>query len=186
VVTAGPDSTTRIVDAALRLMIRHGEAKVAMVDVCREAAVSRSTLYRAFATREELVDAMGPRIIELYRATVQHAVEKDPAPERRFRVVVHAVNTFVKGGVGREMQVREGQVEFVLAQFRDNWGSFVGPIREAIVDAFPPVTTRRHRIVVIAAELIASTSFAQRMLPARIDEGALVEVLDAYAASVAG
>jgi AcrR family transcriptional regulator len=180
-VTAGADPTTAIVDAALRLMIRHGEAKVAMVDVSREANVSRSTLYRTFAAREDLIKAMGPRIIELYGATVQRAVEKDPAPERRFRVVVRAVNTYVKGGVGRQMQVREGQVEFVLAQFRDNWGAFVGPIRDAIVDAFPPGTSRRSRGVTIAAELIASTAFAQRMLPAKIDEAALVEVLEAYA-----
>jgi AcrR family transcriptional regulator len=178
------ESVTRILDAALRLIVRYGSAKVAMVDVCREAEVSRATLYRCFATREELFAALSARMGEHFRSVVTCAVEADPRVDRRFRVVVRAVNSFVNSGHQHLGALRHSEPEFVLSQFRDRWPEFVEPIRDAIVDAFPPGTTRRHRVVSVAAELIASTVFAQRMLPTGLDEAAVVEVLHAYARSV--
>ncbi len=50
-----------ILDAALAEFDRHGIRKVALDDVARRAGVSRTTIYRRFANREDLVAAVMDR-----------------------------------------------------------------------------------------------------------------------------
>ena len=57
----GPDSspaTEAILDAAVIEFERHGFRRVALDDVARRAGVSRTTIYRRFANRDELVAAV--------------------------------------------------------------------------------------------------------------------------------
>lgn len=59
--TTGSDSsptTETILDAALLEFERHGFRRVALDDVARRAGVSRTTIYRRFANRDELVGAV--------------------------------------------------------------------------------------------------------------------------------
>lgn len=56
---AAPDPvTTAILDAAVVEFERHGFRRVALDDVARRAGVSRMTIYRRFANRDELVTAV--------------------------------------------------------------------------------------------------------------------------------
>lgn len=54
-------STQAILDAALVEFDRHGIRKVALEDVARRAGLSRTTIYRRFANRDELVSAVMDR-----------------------------------------------------------------------------------------------------------------------------
>lgn len=54
-------ATQSILDAALIEFDRHGIRKVALDDVARRAGVSRTTIYRRFANRDELVAAVMDR-----------------------------------------------------------------------------------------------------------------------------
>jgi AcrR family transcriptional regulator len=57
-----PDTTTEtILDAALVEFERHGYRRVALDDVARRAGVSRTTIYRRFANKDELVGAVVER-----------------------------------------------------------------------------------------------------------------------------
>lgn len=51
-------ATTAILDAAVVEFERHGFRRVALDDVARRAGVSRMTIYRRFANRDELVTAV--------------------------------------------------------------------------------------------------------------------------------
>ena len=51
-------ATTAILDAAVVEFERHGFRRVALDDVARRAKVSRTTIYRRFAGRDELVAAV--------------------------------------------------------------------------------------------------------------------------------
>jgi AcrR family transcriptional regulator len=51
-------ATTAILDAAVVEFERHGFRRVALDDVARRAEVSRTTIYRRFAGRDELVGAV--------------------------------------------------------------------------------------------------------------------------------
>ena len=55
------DLTDRILDAAERLVFRTGARKMSLSDVATLAGVSRPTIYRYFASKEDLIDAMGKR-----------------------------------------------------------------------------------------------------------------------------
>src|ERR1700709_1088232 len=52
------DAGGAILDAALVEFERHGFRRVALDDVARRAGVSRTTIYRRFANRDELVAAV--------------------------------------------------------------------------------------------------------------------------------
>jgi len=57
-----PDAATQaILDAALVEFDRHGIRRVALDDVARRAGVSRTTIYRRFANRDDLVAAVMDR-----------------------------------------------------------------------------------------------------------------------------
>ena len=51
-------STEAILDAALVEFDQHGIRRVALDDVARRAGVSRTTIYRRFANKDELVSAV--------------------------------------------------------------------------------------------------------------------------------
>lgn len=55
------DATSAILDAALVEFEQHGFRRVALDDVARRAGVSRTTIYRRFANRDELVAAVVER-----------------------------------------------------------------------------------------------------------------------------
>ncbi len=55
------DASDAILDAALIEFDRHGIRKVALDDVARRAGVSRTTIYRRFSNRDELVSAVMDR-----------------------------------------------------------------------------------------------------------------------------
>jgi AcrR family transcriptional regulator len=49
------EARRRLVAATVRCIVRRGSARVRMADVADEAGVARSTLYRYFATRDDLI-----------------------------------------------------------------------------------------------------------------------------------
>ncbi|BBY29346.1 TetR/AcrR family transcriptional regulator [Mycolicibacterium sediminis] len=57
----GDDTSTRrrILSATTEVLARSGQTKLSLSDVAMQAGVSRPTLYRWFASKEELLDAFG-------------------------------------------------------------------------------------------------------------------------------
>lgn len=55
------DLGDRILDAAQRLAFRTGARRMSLSDVATLSGVSRPTIYRYFASKEELIDALGKR-----------------------------------------------------------------------------------------------------------------------------
>ena len=49
------EARRRLVDATRRCLIRRGSARITVQEVAKEAAVARSTVYRYFANRDELL-----------------------------------------------------------------------------------------------------------------------------------
>lgn len=62
-----------------------------MTDVGKESGVSRGTLYRYFASREEVLAAVESRLESSLRDHVTEAIADDPDPGRRVEVVFTAV-----------------------------------------------------------------------------------------------
>ncbi|MEW5813479.1 MAG: helix-turn-helix domain-containing protein [Actinomycetota bacterium] len=79
------DATAQILDAAVVEFERHGYRRVALDDVARRAGVSRTTIYRRFANKDELVGAVIER--ENIRLFAHIAAElKKTAPQDDYYV----------------------------------------------------------------------------------------------------
>jgi AcrR family transcriptional regulator len=81
----------RIVDGALVALARRGQHRFSMTDVCAESGVSRGTLYRYFASKEELLAAIEERLETSLRERLTAAIADQPEPRERIRVVAAAV-----------------------------------------------------------------------------------------------
>jgi AcrR family transcriptional regulator len=79
------DVTGRILDAALVEFERHGFRRVALDDVARRAGVSRTTIYRRFANRDELVGAVIERENASLFADIAHEL-KAAGPQSNYYV----------------------------------------------------------------------------------------------------
>ncbi|NWG24201.1 MAG: TetR family transcriptional regulator [Pseudorhodoplanes sp.] len=58
---APPDARTRILDAAVDQLRRHGPAKTGVVDVARALGISHAAVYRQFDSKQALFDAVAER-----------------------------------------------------------------------------------------------------------------------------
>lgn len=68
------DVSQRLLQAAARCIVRRGTAHVRMGEIAAEAGVARSTIYRYFPTRGQL-------IVGLFRRGAEHGVEALPQPD---------------------------------------------------------------------------------------------------------
>ena len=68
------DVTDRILDAARRLVLRMGARKLALSDVANLAGVSRPTIYRYFASKDDLIDALGKQEYRRFKAAMDGAM----------------------------------------------------------------------------------------------------------------
>lgn len=66
----------RVLAAAVTSMLRHGR-QVPMAAIAAEAGVGVGTLYRRYATREALLEALTERSFRLVLAAAQEAAEQD-------------------------------------------------------------------------------------------------------------
>ncbi|MEV0894183.1 TetR/AcrR family transcriptional regulator [Promicromonospora sp. MEB111] len=77
------DSTRRqdaLLDAAVGLLLSRGYDKLTMVDVAEAADLSRTIVYRHFASKRELVDAVAERALSDYAVRWRRGLHDEPRP----------------------------------------------------------------------------------------------------------
>ncbi|MGI9123752.1 MAG: TetR/AcrR family transcriptional regulator [Mycobacterium sp.] len=133
-----PDAATEaILDAALVEFDRHGIRKVALDDVARRAGVSRTTIYRRFANRDDLVGAVMDR--ENARLFADIADElKDARPQSNYYVeaFTSAILRSRRHRVLNRMIADEPALTLELA--RRHYRGAVSRIELALRVIFPP------------------------------------------------
>ena len=88
----------RILDATWRVIAARGVAKARAGDIADEAGLGRATLYRYFATREDIFVAYAEREMERFLADLLAAAEKQPTQRER---VIEGVALAVEGIAAR-------------------------------------------------------------------------------------
>ena len=129
--------TDAILDAAVDEFARHGFRRVALDDVARRAGVSRTTIYRRFAGRDELVAAVIDRENAALCADI--AVElKGAGPQANYYVEAFtlALLRFRKHRVLDQLISEEPGLALELC--RQHYGAAVGRIDDALRIIFPP------------------------------------------------
>ena len=139
--TAIPDkpadpTTEAILDAALVEFERHGFHRVALDDVARRAGVSRTTIYRRFANRDELVGAVIERENVVLFADIA-AELKNAGPKSNFYVEAFTLSIlrFRRHRVLNQMMVDEPAL--VLALAGRHHGAAIERMADALRVIFP-------------------------------------------------
>ncbi|WP_432198176.1 TetR/AcrR family transcriptional regulator [Streptomyces sp. bgisy027] len=81
----------RILDGALRAAARRGLQKLSMSDIGDSANVSRGTLYRYFASKDDVIAALPDHLLMRWEQHLRGAVAQQPRREDRVRVVMEAI-----------------------------------------------------------------------------------------------
>lgn len=131
------EARRRLLEAASRCIVRRGSARIRMAEVAQEAGVARSTVYRYFQSRDDL-------IIGLFLSRVDAALEKvvarldDPGEAARcLPDLVLGPNSFVEGSPVNEALFSPDSTGMVVAMELES-----RPLGEASYRHFGPLLER--------------------------------------------
>jgi AcrR family transcriptional regulator len=130
-------STEAILDAALVEFDQHGIRRVALDDVARRAGVSRTTIYRRFANKDELVSA----VMDRENARLFNDIAEDlKAARPQSNYYVEAFTQAILRGRGHRVLNRMvlDEPALTLELARKHYGAAVQRIETALQAIFPP------------------------------------------------
>lgn len=78
---------TTILDAAMHVFSRYGVQRSSMVDLCKEAGVSRQTLYNRFRNKDDVVRGLIGRYTDLAIAEIRDELDRTPALDDRLELI---------------------------------------------------------------------------------------------------
>jgi AcrR family transcriptional regulator len=158
----GDRTMEAILDASLVEFERHGIQRVALDDVARRAGVSRTTIYRRFANRDELVAAVVERENVLLFADIAAELKHAEKPADYYvEAFTQSILMFRRHRVLNQMMTDEPALVLELA--RQHYGAAIERMSEALRVIFP-------------------AGFADRIGPAAVND--LADTILRYAAVV--
>ncbi|OBF28740.1 TetR/AcrR family transcriptional regulator [Mycobacterium sp. ACS4331] len=159
-------ATTAILDAALAEFERHGFRRVALDDVARRAKVSRTTIYRRFAGRDELVAAVIDRENEgLFLEIAEHIKGAGPKANIYVEAFTAAIVKFRDHRVLNRMITDDPALAVELAH--QHYAAAVARIVAALHVIFPAGFADRVGAVTVSAlaDAILRYSLMALLLP---------------------
>jgi AcrR family transcriptional regulator len=133
---AANSATEAILDAALVEFERHGFQRVALDDVARRAGVSRTTIYRRFANRDELVAAVIERENVVLFADIAAELKRAEKPANYYvEAFTQSILMFRRHRVLNQMMTDEPALVLELA--RRHYGAAIERMADALRVIFP-------------------------------------------------
>jgi AcrR family transcriptional regulator len=160
--------TTAILDAAVVEFARHGFRRVALDDVARRAGVSRTTIYRRFANKDELITAVIDRENAVLFADIA-AELKSAGPQSNYYVEAFtlSITKFREHRVLNRMITDEPGLVLELAH--QHQGAAIERMIDALWVIFPAGFAERigEQAVTELAETILRYAAMALLLPGR-------------------
>jgi AcrR family transcriptional regulator len=133
---AAPDTDdldTRILDAALAEFETYGLRRVSVEDVAKRAGVARTTIYRRFTNKEQLLQAVILREVRRFLTAIAAATEDLPTPEE---AVVEGFVVGLQGARTHPLMTRvlQSEPEAFLPQLSMNGGAVMVAARDILAD----------------------------------------------------
>ncbi len=91
------DARSRIVNATLKLVATAGRQNFSMLDVCKLAQVSRTTLYRHFPDKEAIVASLFDEVTASFENGLRAAIAEKPEATERLQVVAAYMHRYFEG-----------------------------------------------------------------------------------------
>ena len=159
-------SADAIVAAACRLLAELGShERLTLSAVAESAGVSRPTLYRWFATRDDLLEAITQRQEERFYKGLAAALEIQQSPAERLDAALGYLVTYLDETFGTESLLREpGFVMRSLAASLDKQrATWVGLLGDALERA--PAVRAKEITIEQAAELFLRLAYSHYLIP---------------------
>jgi AcrR family transcriptional regulator len=145
-----PDATRdRILDAALAAAAIHGISRLSLADVAKQAQLSRQTVYKHFASKDELVAATVLREADEIGRQVIAATDAEDDPRVALEVAILTVLTLAREHPLLDRIIRT-EPESLLPVLTSDGGPVVGAMRQVAehliarrVPTLSPVELRR-------------------------------------------
>jgi TetR/AcrR family transcriptional regulator, repressor for uid operon len=159
-------SAEAIVAAACRLLAELGShERLTLSAVAEAAGVSRPTLYRWFATREDLLEAISLRQEARFYEGLAAALDAEVTPAGRLDAALRYLVTYLDETLGTESVMREPgfvvrSLTASLQKQRTTWARLVG-------DALARVPAVRAKDISVeqAAELFLRLAYSHYLVP---------------------
>jgi AcrR family transcriptional regulator len=137
------DSTVhKILVGTMKALSRQGTHKLSVSDICEASQIARGTFYRYFNSKDEVLSALGRHFEEGIAAAFAAAIEANPDPAARVKVVLDTMITY-RGAGGDLNRMLDVAPEFTLAFIRDTFPNLVDVVTDALgpaADESPLVT----------------------------------------------
>lgn len=171
-----PDASSEaILDAALVEFDRHGIRKVALDDVARRAGVSRTTIYRKFANKDDLVSAVIDREnARLFAGIAEELKSARPQSNYYVEAFTSAILRTRRHRVLNRMIVDDPALTIELA--RRHYQAAVLRIEQALKIVFPPGFA--DRIGSEAVTELADTTWRYAMMALLLPSAGPLETAD--------
>jgi AcrR family transcriptional regulator len=150
------ETRSRILDATIPLMAR-GIATLSIPAVAREAGVSVPTVYRHFATKQQLIEAIYPHVL-------RRAAVNQPPPPRSLSDLRDGVRAYLEHLDSFDDQARAAQASPAADEMRRASMPRRLAIFGDLVDSVDPKLARADRDRVVHLLVVLSTSSALRTL----------------------
>ncbi|WP_404476548.1 TetR/AcrR family transcriptional regulator [Novosphingobium sp. BL-52-GroH] len=123
-------SVLKILDGTLRAISSIGARRLSMSDISESSGVSRGTLYRYFASKDEVLAAVSEYICSHFEKGIIEAGERMEEPIERFRAVMLFYSRFT---VERSPEgIFEVEPAFHLNFLRGHFGRHKAAVRRAL------------------------------------------------------
>ncbi|GAA2419571.1 TetR/AcrR family transcriptional regulator [Actinomadura vinacea] len=129
----GDDLDARILDAALAEFETYGLRRVSVEDVAKRARVARTTIYRRFTGKEQLLQAVILRECRRFLTSIAEATENLPGPED---AIVEGFVVGLRGARTHPLMTRvlQSEPEAFLPQLSMNGGAVMLAARDILAD----------------------------------------------------
>jgi AcrR family transcriptional regulator len=153
-------SLQRILDGALATLSRRGATQLSMSEVCDAAGISRATLYRYFARKEDLLAAVGEHVSRNFVDGIKRAIAGSHVPKDRLRLVLEFFIRYT--GQVKSDRMLEIEPSFVLKFLQSHFALHVAVFNEALAPVYDDIEShlgiRINRMLVSEVLLRAEQS----------------------------
>ncbi len=158
-------------------MLQSGVHRVAILDVCKAAGISRGTFYRYFSAQDELLDALVRHKREGFHRGLVEATRPFTDPDERFEAFLEHLETYLEHTQARQLLIVAS--EFALGFFQRFFHDAVvrfQDVLEIVFDAWEDrLGTKLDRELIcelliryVLSEHLAPSGTDRRAVPARI------------------
>lgn len=175
--TRRADSTIAAILAVTEeMLVREGVERFSILDVCKNANVSRGTFYRYFSSQDELLDAFSRYKRERFHYSMIEAVAPFDDPDERFQALVRYLEEYALHGQAKLLlrAAPEYTLRFFVRIFHESQVR-IQEVLESVFDAWE----RRYRGRIdreLVCEMLIRYVLSEQVVPRDGEEGCVGRV----------